>query len=59
MYENRTPLVNASAVIDEVQVPYGALNGLIAGYGIYTRVRMNKMPVKSLYDPWKYRVNHS
>ena len=29
MYENRTPFVIASAVIDEVQVPYGAVNGLI------------------------------
>ena len=35
IYEDCTPLVIASAVIDEVQVPYGAVNGLITGYGIY------------------------
>ena len=29
MYEYRTLLVIASAVIDESQVPYGAVNGLI------------------------------
>ena len=29
MYENRTFLVIASAVINEFQVPYGAVNGLI------------------------------